>query len=300
MDVNNEISHFKELGYSFDDNLYVALTLSLISKRHLLLESKDNTSSIKELQLIINNIWEIQPIIINFEQRTYEKDELFGLFLNEEDYFLAPIYIINGIDGLPHSSQSLLLEFMKRKSISLNDKEFRCNEIFTIIGLFSNQNNILSFLRNEFWFKQFHIPIEQPNPIMTTKYSLNKVRHFAKLNKDLNDITILPELKRYIYDIVIFVRNHRVVDTGLPTVYLAELELMSRALCVIFNREFVIPTIVKLSARKLIPLHLTLINYKDEPSLQWGGDIEIAKELMKRMTPEIVIEDVLRKVDPPL
>lgn len=310
MAVQDEINSYKEqLGVDFDNNLYVALMLGAITKRHILVSSSDPSATEVELKTIIGHAWRLQVKVLRVgEGFETTGDDILNFFIDgAQNQSLNAIYVISGMDKLSNTMQSLILEIIRTKKIRYNEKTYFGSELFTVVGVLDDYNakdkQLFRYLQDAFWFKQPHDP--QANSIShldlkNVESSAEMIRKFKTIGDSINSVVIVPEMKRYIYDIVIFIRTHRCVNTGLPGRCISELELLSKALCVLFNRGFVIPSIIKLASRKLLPLKIKMIKPEHEPSLQWGSDPELVNELMKRMTPQLIVEDVLTKVSPPV
>ncbi len=64
--------------------------------------------------------------------------------------------------------------------------------------------------------------------------------------------------------------------------------------------DFVTPSLIALAARKIFAHRITIATPERERSVQFGSDITAVKQQLDRLTPEIVIETVLAKVDCPL
>lgn len=311
MAIKDDIVRYKrKYGVQFDDNLYVAVLLGVISKRHILVSSSDVRTSEIELRIIIRQLWRIGLRVLNVEERK-------GITVNEVLEFLVSgsshqsinaIYVIIGLDKLSDQLQTVILEVIRSRKIVLGDVTHYAGELFTVVGVLDDYDNkdkqLFKYLQSSFWFKQPHdaqnIHGDYTFHDNEEDVDVAQIRNFKALGDTIHNVTIVPEMKRYIYDIIIFVRTHRCVNTGLPGSAIPEMQLLSKALCVLFNKGFVIPSIIKLAARKLLPLKIRMIKPEHEPSLQWGSDPELVNELMKRMTPQLVVEDILKKVSPPV
>lgn len=311
MAIKDDIVRYKRhYGVQFDDNLYVAILLGVITKRHILVSSSDVKASEIELRIIIRKLWKVSLKVLHVEEKNgLELQDILDFFVNAASHqSMNSIYLIVGLDKLSNQLQTLILEVIRSRKITLEGNIYHAGELFTVVGLLDDYNSkdkqLFRYLQDSFWFKQphdaqithdaYHLEAEDDT------IDLEKIRSFKALGDTINNVIIVPEMKRYIYDIIIFVRTHRCVNTGLPGSAIPEMQLLSKALCVLFNKGFVIPSIVKLAARKLLPLKIRMIRPEHEPSLQWGSDPELVNELMKRMTPQLVVEDILRKVSPPV
>ncbi|CCH45564.1 Magnesium-chelatase subunit [Wickerhamomyces ciferrii] len=311
MTVKDEIlEHKEQLGVQFDDNLYVALMLGAIAKRHILISSSDPRESEVELKTIVGDVWRIRHHTLQIhgdDIHNWDHNKLLEFFVQDSQNFnMDAIYIILGLDKLPKQLQTLILEIMRTREIVFNGEKYHGGELFMVVGVLDDfhgkDKQLFSYLQDEFWFKQPHDPEPKESQISPKQIETNTgmIRNFKQVGETVQGVVVVPEMKRYIYDIIIFIRTHRCVATGLPGRWITEIELLSKALCVLFNRGFVIPSIIKLAARKLLPSKIRMIKPEHESSLQWGSDPELVNELMNRITPQLIVEDVLKKVSPPL
>jgi hypothetical protein len=286
-----------------NDNVYIALSLGLMAHRHVLLSCDDRGTALYRVGYIMNTIWGLKSTALEVHGGM-TRDNLLEFFVGGSiGGKLGLAYVIEGIDQLPNVLQNVVLEIMRTKRLTYKEQTIQCGELFTIIGITKEKDTLLPLLNQEFWFRQLYEPLTTvTNKQYPTSETLNasKVTYFISFKSRFSQVTIVPEIKRYIYDIVIHVRCHRCVSTGFPTRSITDLELLSQCLCVLFDREYVIPTVVKLACRKLIPFKIRMVAPDLEPTLQYGSDADLVKELLRRMTPKLVLEDVLRKVSPPL
>ena len=128
--------------------------------------------------------------------------------------------------------------------------------------------------------------------------------------------TISAEVKRYLQNIITFLRLNRAVGGGispratkhfdllvkyahfpLPCSYMLN---MFRCLAPLHNLEFVTPSLVALAARKVYPHRIVITAPMNERSMQYGSDLTAVAALLEGVTPEYVIEEVLATVEVPL
>ncbi|GMM38290.1 hypothetical protein DASC09_056290 [Saccharomycopsis crataegensis] len=268
--------------------------------------------------------------------RTLEKDTG-RLLSNTKDVIddaptnapVRTVLIIRGLERTSDKFQVALLEIIrnvetKRKS-NLKDTFLIIPIIESIEG---NEICLYKYLQEKFWFRQPHsINYQTANYIFNSDPSDSEVSSISSdsiINEDLtvpellsydgsspiedalskreriDAVSLIPEIKRYILDIMIFIRNHRIVTDGIPTRFIWEFELLVRCLAIVNNYEYVIPVIVKLAARKFFPLKINICNYEDEPTLNWGSDLLMVKMMMNKWNADLVVEDVLNKVQAPI
>lgn len=73
-----------------------------------------------------------------------------------------------------------------------------------------------------------------------------------------------------------------------------------RSLAALNNVDYVTPALVGLAARKVYLHRIRLVAPEKERSVAWGSDVELVRKMLKGITPDVVIEDVLSMVGAPL
>lgn len=137
------------------------------------------------------------------------------------------------------------------------------------------------------------LPALKPHTIINEQYLM-------AMRQRLKTLTIIADIKRYMQNIVVFLRTHRLIRRGVPTKSVKDFELLVKALCILHDYEFATPSIVAIAARKVFPLKIELCEPEDEPSLNYGSDINIISNWLKKWDQDLIIEDVLKNVEPPL
>lgn len=128
-------------------------------------------------------------------------------------------------------------------------------------------------------------------------------------------VTISSEIRRYLQDVVVFLRLERGVAGGVsphatllfeklakwdqtPNMILfADLE---RCLAPLHGLSFVTPSLVALAARKVYRHRIRIALPEKERSIQYGSDIEAVQEILEGLTADTVIETVLETVGCPV
>ncbi|CAN6665162.1 hypothetical protein TRVA0_036S01288 [Trichomonascus vanleenenianus] len=161
--------------------------------------------------------------------------------------------------------------------------------------------SFLSHLK-ELLFLWYHYELENETSTIPTpqKNELISPDYLVWLRSQARKVTIVADVRRYMQDIVIFLRTHRLVRRGVSTKACRDFDLLVRCLCVLHNYEFATPTLVSIAARKIFPLKIEMCDPYDEPTLQYGGDVQLIAKWMKQWDQELIIESVLEQVDPPL
>lgn len=77
-------------------------------------------------------------------------------------------------------------------------------------------------------------------------------------------------------------------------------DLLTRCLAPLHGLNFVTPSLVSLAARKIYPHRTIITNATNERSLQYGSDLSAVSALLEGVNPELVLDEVLKRVDVPL
>lgn len=132
-----------------------------------------------------------------------------------------------------------------------------------------------------------------PSPIIEQSY-------FDEICNKGQDITLVPDIRQYMQDIVLFLRNHRLVSKGVSPKSVKDFEFLVRMLSVLHDYDFATPSLVAIAAKKLFPFRIQVCHPIDEPTLKYGGDIKIVAQWMKKWDSELIVEDIINCVPPPL
>jgi hypothetical protein len=75
---------------------------------------------------------------------------------------------------------------------------------------------------------------------------------------------------------------------------------IDRAIASLHSLSSVPPSLVDIGVRKIYPHRLVLAAPEQERSLQWGSTVDAVAEILRGVTIEDVIEEVLESVETPL
>lgn len=112
--------------------------------------------------------------------------------------------------------------------------------------------------------------------------------------------TMTPEIRRYIQDVVVFLRMSRGVDGGVTPFATMQLVNLAKYLAPLHSIDFVTPSLVALAVRKVYPHRIVIADPCRERSTQWGSRLEDVAVVLKGLTSESVIETVLEDVTCPV
>lgn len=181
----------------------------------------------------------------------------------------------------------------------------------------SSRINLEDWLKHKFWFaccepdeNELFSPLldaSLPEPLGEIRYT---------------DVHCNMSLHRYILDIMVHLRMHKLVDTtkggGVHTAALNDVMVLSRLIALYnFKKRFVTPDHVKLACVWYFPLHLEILKgsemdtsvlYGSRPELVDGmlkciADVKLSKTVETEnplFLETIVVQDVLNKVVPPV
>lgn len=113
-------------------------------------------------------------------------------------------------------------------------------------------------------------------------------------------VKLHPDVRAYMHNIIVFMRMHRAVASGVTPHATRHLYALTQSLAPLHGLDFITPSLVALAVRKIYPHRLIIVAPEDEMSLQWGSDVEAVREYLDGVTGEDVIEDVLERVETPL
>ncbi|KAI5850894.1 hypothetical protein BZA05DRAFT_399118 [Tricharina praecox] len=115
------------------------------------------------------------------------------------------------------------------------------------------------------------------------------------------DVCVSTEIRRYLLDIIVFLRMHRAVRGGVTAQATVDFELLVRCLAPLHNLDFATPALVSLAAFKVYAHRIALAtSADDERSTLWGSSKQAAETYLARIDVEAVIEDVLAGVKAPV
>ncbi|KIX08741.1 uncharacterized protein Z518_03398 [Rhinocladiella mackenziei CBS 650.93] len=143
-----------------------------------------------------------------------------------------------------------------------------------------------------------------PSPNMRRQTIIASRRIDKKLIEQLRRqgqaTTITPEIRRYLQDVVAFLRMERGVDGGV-TPYATTLFLtLAKYLAPFQGIDYVTPSLVALAANKIYPHRIIIATPDRERSAQYGTDLASAQDLVQDLDPHKVIQNVLETVECPI
>ena len=115
----------------------------------------------------------------------------------------------------------------------------------------------------------------------------------------VSHVNMSTEVVRYVQNLVIFLRKHRAVASGVSPEASKAFEHLIRCLAPLHDMTYVTPSLVALAFPKMFRHRLVLVAPEDDWSLQYGGDIRAVESYLKGLTPDTILQDVLKTVEVP-
>jgi hypothetical protein len=149
--------------------------------------------------------------------------------------------------------------------------------------------------------------MEMDDPFRTASLSRSPSSPQHHIGKDSLDrlaelgkqVTITPEVRRHLQDIVVFLRMERGVDSGITPYSNVCFVDLAKYLAPLHGIDYVTPSLLELAAKKVFPHRLIVAEPERERSTQFGSDIGAVRQYMRGLEPEHVIDAVLAKVPTP-
>lgn len=126
-----------------------------------------------------------------------------------------------------------------------------------------------------------------------SKEAIEKVRAMGEAT------SMTPEIRRYLQDIITFLRAERGVDGAITPRATTNFVALSKFLAPLHGINFVTPSLIALAARKVYAHRINIAVPARERSMQYGSDLMAVQEMIEGLTPQEVIETVLNTVPCP-
>lgn len=147
--------------------------------------------------------------------------------------------------------------------------------------------------------------LQQQNPQHISWTPQKRTRHITRDSIDkirtMGESTAMtPEIRRYLQDIVTFLRIERGVDGAITPRATTHFVALAKYLAPLHGINFVTPSLIALAARKVYTHRINIATAMRERSMQYGSDPVGVAQLIEGLTPQEVIETVLNTVQCPL
>jgi len=241
------------------------------------------------------------------------------------------VVVVRGLDTGNMDVQVQVLELMRTRRVTTRKVVLEVPDRFLLVAVLPKTNALpalFKHLREHFFISHYHAPDEEglevaeqsdadslasvvihkpalpspripfyiPGKTLVPQSIVNNVRQFA------SEVSVSTEIRRYLLDIVVFLRMHRAVRGGsISAIATDDFELLVRCLAPLHNLDFATPALVSLAIFKIYAHRIDLVQRaQDERSILYGSSVAAVENYLKQMDVEAVIEDVLGKVRAPL
>ncbi|KAI9878614.1 MAG: hypothetical protein M1830_000381 [Pleopsidium flavum] len=241
---------------------------------------------------------------------------------------IANVVIARDLSSASSLVQIQALELIRTKRILSRAILHNAPKTFLVIALLSSSGpKLVDHLNDQIFISHYHDPEDGfPNleegsewlvddgastssVVRKSRVDDPKAWHDARLfsDADLNTlvsrsqaVTITAEVKRYLQNVVIFLRLHRAVNGGISAWATKHFDLLVKCLATLHSLNHVTPSLVALAARKIYPHRISITTPENERSMQYGSELAAVTAMLEGVTPEVIIDEVLAAVEVPL
>ncbi|KGR07430.1 hypothetical protein MG3_04707 [Candida albicans P78048] len=270
------------------ENLYTALSISLITddKRFVIVSDDSNKAIPKFTSMLVNTCsFDTSQYCVIDLLNVHTTIDLIHQMTNFRDnqYFLKNIIIWQNVQYLTTNQHKSLyklilqidqfgLRGVRGKPIDIaigNDEIISINrpQLFTIIMAFDYKafsKKLYIYLKEKFWFAVNYNNVEEEDEQESDGLPQDSQYQetILGLRNSLADVFISPDIKGYIYSLIVFTRCHRLASlspksTRLPTMAIDYMHDFCKCLALWKNQSklnqelFITPAYVKLAFRKI-------------------------------------------------
>lgn len=266
------------------DDLSTALAMALAAKRPIAVRTTDNIDT--RIGKLFDDTevqsFDLEPDIKFIDFASHLRLDAAGECVEPK------LLVLNSIQGTSKDFQRSLHLMIRTSNVDLMGQNYSLDDMFTIV--FVNAKGVLKPLLNDIWFEHEDVHKET-----------SELPSIPEIRQKVPEVVLSREVETYTKDVVIFTRTNRFIIGGVPTFIFKDFIQFSKTYAAVVGYDFVVPSMVQVAAYKLLPLHITLLtDPEDEPSVHYSGDPRLVKQILSKVDTFIVIEDVLRKVQPPV
>lgn len=280
-----------------DTNVVTALLLAKCLDRPIVFSSKKNRDARESIDTAATAVFDENPLYVRCHMSSTWK-EIVREIAHGTIHAGSRFVVFEGLDRAPRLVQTLLLETLVSRRMAYDGSEvLNLPEGLTIV-IIARGHGLVNHLRDHILLEH---AVDGPADLHylpdDTKVSS---AHVAAIARNARDVTIVPELKQYMQDIIVHLRTHRFLRKGVSPRAVKDFDSVVRVLCALQSYDFATPSIIQTAARKVFPLKIELCDPSDEPTLQYGSDIELIRWWLSRVDEDIIVDDVLRTVASPM
>ncbi|KAL7271161.1 hypothetical protein RUND412_006111 [Rhizina undulata] len=226
---------------------------------------------------------------------------------------LPNVVIARSLDLASEKVHAQALELMRTRKLVTRTGTFTAPTPFLFIALLSKtpERPSLPFhLLDTFFISHHHPSPNSPTNSSTTSLDSIIIRKppTSLLPPELiptirtlsASVFISSEISRYIHDIVVFLRMHRAVASGVSAAGTRDFTDLVKCLAAMHSLDFVTPGIVALAVWKVYAHRMELVQVDMERSLLWGSTRSGVEGYLRGLEVERVVEEVLGFVRVPV
>ncbi|KAK0288212.1 hypothetical protein LTR91_017108 [Friedmanniomyces endolithicus] len=222
-----------------------------------------------------------------------------------DDRRIADVVIAMHLDLAGSSVQAQALELIRTKRIFTRTAMHTASKDFLFIVVASKPNARLSHHLNDMFGMSYFHEEEDGFPHVEGTMETHATPIFTRdeikdLHCQADEARLTSEVDAYLHNVVVFMRQSRYVKGGVTATATRHLRAVAKALAPLHGLDYVPPALVTLAVRKVYPHRLILATAQTERTLQWGSDPAAVNEMLRGVTVEDVLEDVIGSVDTPL
>ncbi|KXT05988.1 hypothetical protein AC578_309 [Pseudocercospora eumusae] len=230
-----------------------------------------------------------------------------GSVANLDERRVADVVIAVGLDSAIEAVQVQAFELLRsRRMFTRSAMHVAPKDLLFVVVLCSPEARLTRHLNDLFCMSHHHadddgfIHLDAQLDSSTAEVPKINAEDITQLRELAKDVNLTHEIAQYLHNIVVFMRNSRLIKGGVTATATRQLRILSMALAPLHGLDYVPPSLVALAARKIYPHRLVLATEKTERSLLWGSDPRAIRDLMQNVTIEDAIENVLGSVEAPL
>ncbi|MCJ1256161.1 hypothetical protein MMC24_003981 [Lignoscripta atroalba] len=312
MDHPNLIQKAQELT-----DIELATLLSLTANQHCIIQTEEDALDAlqEELQLIASNVFGLSAAVVQCSESTTLDDFSSGVLVRGKQP-------AEGEESYAADWGKLI----RTNRIFTHTAVYTAPKPFLIIALTAAlSRSLVKHLNDHMFLSHYHSPedgfanLEEGSEwVEDERASISSVVHRSVMKGSLREpvvskedihllsklstaVTTTAEVKRYLQNIITFLRVHRAVVPGSISPRATQhFDLLIKCLAPLHSLTFTTPSIVALAARKIYRHRITITAPEDERSMQYGSNITAVRTLLEGVDPEGVIAEVLASVEAPL
>ncbi|KAH3665843.1 hypothetical protein OGAPHI_004031 [Ogataea philodendri] len=230
MAFHSPLAKCRDDNVAIDVDLYTALWMVLLARRHLVVSTIEPAKTVHEINLICGRLWRFEK---DHQIRHFRVDARAN-FATIEPHLHEQV-VLAVFTGLEHTSSEFQHQLARLVSTTKHQ--------FSMVAVVANENkcehSLTQSLGNLMWFRQVHKVHDLPEDIAESAFAAQELLETDRAR--VGHVQVIREIKIYIYDIIVFTRMHRMVTGGLPTHTIKDIEFFVQVYALINNMDYVTP-----------------------------------------------------------